>query len=134
MPTTTISIIPPEIKQLYDSTLLKRAAKLYDSTEDLWRMYYYIKHILSPRLADNPVEKAEYDKLEQQFLVLYEQARQKEAAMEKTPPAERKSAVGKFMYFIHLSDRSDEKIYCGLRRRSRSVLSASRQDYEVQPL
>lgn len=124
----TITSLPPQVKQFYDSILLsKPTSKFYDDSELLWRVYTYIKLKLSKKSKYHPNSEIKYNQLEKEFLELYERAKTKEKDYER----ETGNQGQKFFYYIIITDRSHSKIFERLRSRSYSVYMHSKKSYEI---
>lgn len=74
----TTCILPPEIRQLFDSCLLSRPAKFCEDSETLWLIYLYIKDNLENKTKKYPDWHQKFLKLEATFLELYERIKIKE--------------------------------------------------------
>jgi hypothetical protein len=128
--TSTISILPPEIKQYFDHYLLVKPGNLRDNTVILWCLYYYIKNRLMKKAHHDPRWLAKCEKLEKEFLDLYERAIVKE---ENTKEKNENKTKEPF-YRIAGFDRSNETIFKRLRFKSYSTASDSRKTYDIHKI
>lgn len=76
--------IPPPILQSFNTSLLSSPCpKFHDDCETLWKIYQYIIHKLKPKASKNAVWLQKIERLEKQFLELYERAKAKEDEFQK---------------------------------------------------
>ncbi len=123
----TITSLPPLIQEHFSADLLSIPVKLRDSTETLWKMYVYIKTKLMHKANYNPFWKAKCERLEKEFLELYEQAKAKEKDIKAKTGNEAKEPF----YYIGITDRRHENIFKGLRYSYYKVYTAARRSYEI---
>jgi hypothetical protein len=105
----TLATLPLQIMQYFSSALLSNPyPKFCDDSEALWKIYQWIKRKLEKKCkTDKRIEK--FQKLEKQFLELYERAKKKEEDLKaKTGNANK----GPFYYFGYT-----DKYHKGLSRR-----------------
>jgi hypothetical protein len=124
----TTCVIPPPIIEYFSHALLSMPAKLCDDSESLWRIYTYIKIKLMHKANYRPEWKAKCERLEQEFLKLYERAKTKE----KNIKAETGYKTKEPFYRIDVSNRSNQNVFEGLRYKSYSTAHESRKTYAVQ--
>lgn len=107
---TTTSI--PEISQHYNKNLLSTPIpKFCDDSERLWRVYMYIKSKLEKKCNSNEIRKNRFERLEKEFIPLYERAKIKEKELEEKTGKPNK---GPF-YYISEPDKYHKKIFNRLR-------------------
>lgn len=105
----------PEIRQYFDRKLLsKPCPKLYDDSSFLWSIYQYIVLKLKKKCNNHPNRLTHFQKLEYQFLELYERAKAKEKELkEETGYA----GKGPF-YFISETSECHPYLFARLRGKS----------------
>jgi hypothetical protein len=101
----TISIIPPNIIQVFNPKLLSNPYPIFrESSKNLLLVYQYIKSKLEKK-CKTPRRIEKFKKLEEEFLKLYEQVIKEEKFKEKTEHHTQRS-----LYFIKSIDQKDERI------------------------
>lgn len=111
---THVEIVPPKIIQYFNSLLLSTPAKLRDDSQTLWMVYTYIKNKIMKKSKHDPKWVAKCQKLEQEFLELYERAK----AKEKDAEGKTKNKTQEPFYRIISFDRGNRDVFKGLRRKS----------------
>lgn len=113
-----ITTLPPEVRQHFDALLLSTPLPEFrDNLKLIWRMYLFIKQKLMKKANYNENTKKRAERLEQEFLELYERAKTKE---EKLGEKAENEAKGLF-YHINLPNRGFENIFWGLRKASYKI-------------
>jgi hypothetical protein len=108
----TVKSIPPQILQYFSSTLLSSPySKFRDWSEDIWKVYLYVKEKLIPKCKNNPIRLKKTLELEKQFLELYERAKVKEKANE----GKNQAKTEQFGYSFREFDRYNQRIFGRLR-------------------
>lgn len=75
--------ICPSICQQFDSLLLSYPySKCKDSSEDLWRIYQYLKKRTDWKVRNLPEKKKKCENILREFLEIYEQIQKKEKELE----------------------------------------------------
>ena len=118
--------IPPHIFEYYNQTLLS-TPHYREESKDLKGLYHYIRDKLKPKARKIPERWAKVEKLEKEFLELYERLKKKEEEIKGKASAKTKQPF----YRIHLSDKPSEKISEGLRRRSFSDIAYFGENHEI---
>ena len=81
----TVSVSLPHIFEYLDPLLLsKPCPKFGEDCETLWRVYQYILRKLKPKARGNLAWLENIEKLEKEFLEIYERAKTKENELKKT--------------------------------------------------
>jgi len=104
----TITSLPPEISQMFDTNLLSNPSILEDGSHTLWRIYQYILRKLRRKLK-HPNAILKFDKMEKQFLEIYAQIEKKELE------AEAKNSVKKMFYRFPENNRNRPTLFGRIR-------------------
>ena len=107
---TTITPLPPIVKQLFDGILLQRPCpKFCDDCETLWKIYLYICSLIK-KLDKHPIKLEKSKKLQKTFLELYERAKTKENELQKKGS----QAYKRFGNYINLPHKGDRNLFTKL--------------------
>lgn len=114
---TTVVILPPQIRQIFDNHLLSKSHKLQDDSNDLFNFYSYVKTYCDKKLSVNMSDKKQKcDKLLKEFLIIYERIKEKE---KNQNPKEKNITQGP-LYFLQGSSSISHQILYRSRRKWKS--------------
>lgn len=100
----------PLVQQSFDANLLSYPMpKMREGSHSLWDVYLYIKNELYPR-AKSEIKRSKCLDLMEEFLELYERAKDKEKELEK----EATHFTQRSFYFIKSIGQKDERIFTRL--------------------
>jgi hypothetical protein len=121
MPLTTVSTLPPDLRQYFDRALLQRPLP-GDKDTDLWDIWKYIEAKVWKKLEKTPGKKKICEELKRQFMELYEQIK----TQKENPKTETKNKAEMPMYYIGFARRSSRRLFGRLKYRARRLASKGR--------
>lgn len=104
------TVTPPVIKTYFDKDLLSIKIKLGDDLEKLHKIYHYIR-AEAKKYKRYPAEYQRWQKLEKEYLDLYERTKIKEEKQE----AKAKNRTKELFYYVKMPDKRSEGLFFRLR-------------------
>ncbi len=119
--------MPPQIVQQFSSALLSNPMKFNDDLDLFARIHFYINNKLMKKAKYNAIWEERCDKLEKEFLELYERAKVKEKESKKAY----KNKTQEPFYRISFDNKSDENIFAGFRIASYRTANQYRESNKI---
>lgn len=122
--------LPPEIIERFSEILLECTPVYRDTSQILEKIYFYITKRLMKKSNYNPKWRAECEKLEEEFIELYERAKIKE----KDAKTKEKNKTQEPMYRITFPNSSHGAIFDYFRYASYRTANEFRKNISIQEI